>query len=134
MGSTTYLFLILMWSLPLIVLQWLVGGDILLKRWKVLAPGILAPTLYLTVVDTFALHGTTWTINPTQLLNIFFPIIQVPVEESVFFLVTNTLIVQGLILLWMPEARQRVGRIFRRLLRFARHGPDAMKQHEPESG
>src|SRR5512135_1868343 len=93
MGSTTYLFLILIWAFPLIALQCLVGGDILLKRWKVLLPGILVPTLYLTLVDTFALHTGTWTINPTQSLNSFFPLIQVPIEEGVFFLVTNTLIV-----------------------------------------
>ncbi len=131
MESTTYLFLILIWALPVIVLQWLIGGDILLKRWKVLVPGILAPTLYLTLVDTFALHATTWTINPTQSLNVFFPLIQVPIEQGVFFLVTNTLIVQGLILVWMPEARQRLASLVRRLIRFARRGPAAVKQHEP---
>ncbi len=132
MGSTTYLFLILIWALPAIALQWLVGGDILLRRWKVLLPGILAPTVYLTLVDTFALHATTWTINPTQSLNIFFPLIQVPIEEGIFFLATNTLIVQALILLWMPEARQRVATLSRRLIRFARRGPGAAKQQEAE--
>ncbi len=131
MGNATYLFLILIWGLPLIALQWLVGGDILLKRWKVLVPGILVPTLYLTIVDTVGLHATTWTINPTQSLNIFFPLIQVPIEQGVFFLTTNTLIVQGLILLWMPELRQRIARLVRRLIRFARHGPGEIKQHEP---
>ncbi len=134
MGSTTYLFLILVWAIPAIALQWLVGGDILLKRWKVLVPGIMAPTLYLTLVDTIALHTTTWTINPTQSLNIFLPLIQVPIEEAVFFLATSTLIVQSIILLWMPEVRQRIGVLVRRLIRLARHGADAAKQHEPESG
>ncbi len=134
MGSITYLFLILIWSLPVILLQWLIGGDLLLRRWKVLLPGILAPSAYLTLVDMIALRTSTWTINPTQSLNLFIPVIQVPIEEAVFFLVTNTLIVQALILLWMPEARQRVSMLARRLIRFARRGPDVHDQQEPENG
>lgn len=131
MGSLTYLFLIMVWAGPLIVVQWLIGADILLKRWKVLIPGILVPTLYLTVVDSFALRATIWTINPTQSLNLFIPLLNVPIEEFVFFLVTNTLVVQGLISLWMPEMRQRVRHLIRHLIRLARRGPDAI---EPGSG
>jgi lycopene beta-cyclase len=131
LGSFTYLFLILIWSMPVILLQWLLGADLLLKRWKVLVPGILFPTLYLTCVDSAALGSQTWTINPTQSLNFFIPIINVPIEEGVFFLVTNTLIVQGLILMWMPEMRQRIRSVGRRLVRFARRGPGAF-EHESE--
>jgi lycopene cyclase domain-containing protein len=131
MGALTYLFLILIWAGPLILVQWLIGADILLKRWKVLIPGILVPTLYLTVVDSFPLHFSTWTINPTQSLNLFIPLLHVPVEEFVFFLATNTLIVQGLISLWMPEMRQRIRNLIRHLIRLARRGPDAI---EPGSG
>ncbi len=134
MERATYLFLILIWALPVIVLQWLVGADLLLKRWKVLLPGILAPTLYLTLVDTFALHAAARTINPTQSLNIFIPLIQVPLEEAVFFLATNTLIVQGLILVWMPEARQRIGVTIRRLIRLARRAPDAAEPQKTGNG
>jgi lycopene beta-cyclase len=130
-GGFTYLFLILIWSMPVILLQWLLGADLLLKRWKVLVPGILFPTLYLTCVDSAALGSQTWTINPTQSLNFFIPIINVPIEEGVFFLVTSTLIVQGLILMWMPEMRQRIRSMGRRLLRFARRGPQAF-EHESE--
>src|SRR5258705_13849999 len=117
--------------MPVILLQWLLGADLLLKRWKVLVPGILFPTLYLTCVDAAALGSQTWTINPTQSLNMFIPIINVPFEEGVFFLVTNTLIVQGLILMWMPEMRQRIRSMGGRLLRFARRAPQAF-EHESE--
>lgn len=131
MGSFTYLTLILIWAGPIILIQWLIGGDILLKRWKVLFPAILLPTVYLTTVDSAALRSGTWIINPAASLNIFIPIINVPIEEGVFFLATNTLVVQGLILMWMPEVRQRVTALARRLVRFARRGPKAI---EPESG
>ncbi len=113
--------------MPLIVLQWLVGGDILLRRWKVLLPGVLLPSFYLTVIDSIALRWETWTINPTQSLNVFIPIIHVPIEEPIFFLAINTLIVQGLILIWTPTLRQRVRRILQRLIHFARRGPEAVE-------
>ena len=119
MGQYTYLILILIWAGPVILLQWLMGGDLLLRRWKVLIPGILIPTLYLILIDAIALHSTTWTINPVTSLGIFFPVINVPLEEGLFFLVTNTLIVQGLILLLTPQMRQRVMRI----LLLLRRGP-----------
>jgi lycopene beta-cyclase len=90
--------LILVWAMPIIVIQWLLGADLLIRRWKVWIPGVVVPTLYLTFADSFALHSGTWTISPQQSLNLFLPVIGVPVEEAVFFLVTNTLIVQGMIL------------------------------------
>lgn len=117
---STYLLLILIWAGPLIILQWLIGLDMLLKRWKVLVPGILIPTLYLTLVDAFAIGSNTWTINPTQSLGTRIPLINVPVEEAVFFLVTNTLIVQGLIFIMnFPPMWRRM----RRLVSLARLGP-----------
>ena len=95
---TTYLILILVWAGPVIVLQWLLGADFLIRRWKVLIPGIVLSTLYLTFIDSFALRAGTWTISPAQSLAVFIPLIHVPVEEAIFFLVTNTLIIQGMLL------------------------------------
>jgi lycopene cyclase domain-containing protein len=112
-GNATYLILILGWALPIIVLQWLIGAGLLLRRWKVLLPGILIPTLYLTMIDSVALHAGTWTISPQQSLNIFLPVIRVPIEEAIFFLVTNTLLIQGLIL--ALERVQVWGNILRRV-------------------
>ena len=48
--------------------------------------------------------GGTWTISPQQSLNIFLPGIGVPIEEAIFFLVTNTLLIQGMIL-FLERAR-----------------------------
>jgi lycopene beta-cyclase len=103
-GHSTYLVLILGWAGPVIVIQWLLGADLLIRRWKVLIPGILLPTLYLTFIDSFALRSGTWTISPLQSLNIVLPIIGVPLEEAIFFLVTNTLLIQGMIL-FLERAR-----------------------------
>lgn len=60
-----------------------------------LAP-ILLSTIYLWVVDTFALQRGTWVIESgTKLGKHLWPHLEI--EEAVFFLLTNTLIVFGLI-------------------------------------
>ncbi len=118
MGHWTYFVLEVVWAGPIIVMQWLLGIDLMIKRWKVWLPGILIPTLYLTFANSFAISGHTWTINPDQSLGIFLPF-GVPLEELIFFLLTNTLVVQGLILLAMPGVRARV----RRLWSLLRRGP-----------
>lgn len=126
MGPWTYLFLILIWAGPIILMQWLLGLDLMIKRWKVWLPGILIPTLWLTFADSFALRSHTWTIDPAQSLGIFLPL-GVPVEEGIFFLVTNTLVVQGMILLTMPGVLARI----RRITRFVRRGPAAEDPANP---
>jgi lycopene cyclase domain-containing protein len=120
-GHSTYLVLILVWAMPIIVIQWLLGTDLLVRRWKVLIPGILLPTLYLTFVDSFALRSGTWTISSLQSLDIFLPVIGVPIEEAIFFLVTNTLIVQGMIL--FRERARLEARVRRVLMTVVRRKP-----------
>lgn len=98
MRPYNYLILILVWAMPVIILQWLIGLDVFIKRWKVWIPCILIPTIYLTVADSLPLASKTWTIAPDQSTGILLPIINVPIEEGIFFLITNTLVVQGLLL------------------------------------
>ncbi len=130
MGRWTYLLLIVIWAGPIVLIQWLLGLDLMFRRWKVWIPGVLIPTAYLIVIDSVALGSKTWTINPQQSLGVFLPF-GVPIEEGVFFLMTNTLVVQGLILLSMPGVLARVKRLFRllrtgpRALRIARRSDDA---------
>jgi 15-cis-phytoene synthase / lycopene beta-cyclase len=54
----------------------------------------MLPTLYLWIVDTFALQRGTWVINTATKTGLFvWPHLEI--EEAIFFLVTNTLIVFG---------------------------------------
>ncbi len=92
-----YLSLELAWALPPIVLQLAVGADILWHHRRVVFPAIAAATFYLCVVDMLAIHSGTWTINPEFSLGVLFGGV-LPIEEVVFFLVTNTLLVFGLTL------------------------------------
>jgi lycopene cyclase domain-containing protein len=111
-----YLILILGWLafFPLLM-QWGFGLDILLARWPLLLAGILIPSLWLTAMDSVAIGAGTWTIDPAQTLGVFLPG-RVPLEEGVFFLITNTLIVQGILLVSAPEASVRFSQTRNRLL------------------
>lgn len=106
----TYIALELGWALPPIVLQWLVGWRLLQRERRAWLLGILIPTVYLTLADSTAL-GVVWTISPAKSLGVF--VGNVPVEEIAFFLLTNTLVVQSVVLaskyrLLVQNWRQRV--------------------------
>ena len=96
-GEGTYLGLILVWAGPFILLLWTLAYQFLgnLPYANILIP-IALPTLYLWVVDTLALQRGTWSIESGTKLGIHvWPALEV--EEAIFFLATNTLIVFGLV-------------------------------------
>jgi len=93
---TRYLSLILVWALPVVLLQWLVGGQYLLKNLKLFALIVLVPTVYLCFGDAFAITDEIWLISPQQTTGIKFG--PLPLEEAVFFLITNWMVAQGMIL------------------------------------
>lgn len=103
----TYLSLILVWVLPPIMLQVAIGGDLLMKNARLVIAGVLVPTVYLTVADTVAIGFGTWTINPQKTLDILLPG-GLPLEELIFFLMTNILIVFGITLSLEPASKARL--------------------------
>jgi lycopene beta-cyclase len=119
----TYLTLELSWALVPIIIQLAFGADILWRHRAVVLPGILIPTIYLSLADTVAIDGGTWTIDPAQSVGILLGGI-LPIEELIFFLLTNTLVVLGLTLVLAEESQvramalQRIG-AFRSLLKLA---------------
>jgi len=96
-GEGTYLGLIIAWAGTFALLLWTLSSQFLvnLPYTSTLAP-ILTPTLYLWVVDTLALKRGTWTIESGTKLGIFLWD-GLEIEEAIFFLATNTLIVFGLV-------------------------------------
>ncbi|EXJ64412.1 hypothetical protein A1O7_00748 [Cladophialophora yegresii CBS 114405] len=90
-----YLRLILAWACPVMYMLWTFGYQLLLTLpWTKTWLPIAAPTLYLWVVDTLALQKGTWSIELGTKLGIHvWPHLEI--EEAVFFLLTNTLIVWG---------------------------------------
>jgi lycopene cyclase domain-containing protein len=101
-----YLALLLVWALPPIGLQILFGADFLLRYRRLLGLSISIPTLYLSLADALAIWHGTWTIHPGQSLNIFLGGV-LPLEELIFFLVTNTMIVFGVFLFTLRASRRR---------------------------
>lgn len=110
----TYLGLELAWALPPMLLQAGFGGDILRRHWRLVLLGIIVPTIYLSAADFLAIGWGTWTIDPAQSTGIMVGGV-LPIEEVVFFLVTNALVTLGLILVWAPESRERLNKILARI-------------------
>jgi len=106
----TYLSIILFWALPPILLQLLFGADILWHYRKLMFWAIMVPGTYLSLMDIVALKDTTWSISPSQTTGILlFGIL--PLEEVVFFFITNVLIVFGMTLLLANVSEERLEEI-----------------------
>lgn len=103
----TYLALELAWALPPIILQLTFGADILLRHRHLVLLTIIPVTLYLSLADTVAIAGGTWTIDPAQALGILIGGI-LPVEEFLFFLLTTVLVTFGLVLGIATESRRQL--------------------------
>jgi len=106
----TYLALELVWALPPIALQVAVGGDVLWRNRRAVLAALLSVTLFLSAGDLLAIRAGIWTIDPHQSLNLFIGG-GLPIEEVVFFLLSNTLVVFGLTLSLAPEAWERWGQL-----------------------
>ena len=102
-----YLGLLLAWALPPVMLQFGVGADILWSHRAHVLGAILSATLYLAVVDAVAIDAGTWTITPANSLEIYLLGV-LPLEELIFFLATNTLIVFGALLALARATWQRL--------------------------
>ncbi|KAI0847650.1 Squalene/phytoene synthase-domain-containing protein [Daldinia vernicosa] len=96
-GRGTYFGLILIWACPVALLTWSLSGYFILNLPTscVVVP-IVLPTVYLWIVDELALGRGTWAIESgTKLGWRLWGSLEL--EEAVFFLFTNVLIVFGLV-------------------------------------
>jgi lycopene cyclase domain-containing protein len=101
-----YLGSILLWGAPVLGLLWFLGGPVIWRARRPALLGILVPTGYLWLVDRIAIGLGLWTISPRFTTGV--SILGLPLEEMVFFLVTNTLIVFGLLLYrWVIDRTDR---------------------------
>jgi len=96
-GKQTYLGLILIWAGPFLFVLWSLAYQFLVRLpfTNTILP-IALPTVYLWLVDTLALKRGTWVIqNATKTGWVLWPGLEI--EEAIFFLLTNCLIVFGLV-------------------------------------
>jgi lycopene beta-cyclase len=102
----TYLTLILSWALLPVLIQTAFGADLLWARRRELLLSVLTPTVYLWLVDAIAIRSGTWTIDPAQTTGA--AIAGLPIEEMLFFFMTNLIIVFGITLMLADESGPRM--------------------------
>ena len=95
--QTTYLALILTWAPPILAGMWLYDGETLWALRSTVLVSTTVPTLYLWIADAVAIGTRIWTISPTHTIGV--SALGLPIEEATFFLFTNLLVVQGVLLL-----------------------------------
>ncbi len=107
------------------------GVDLLLQdRWRV-SLAVISGTLYLAAADALAIRAGTWTINPDQSLGVYLGG-TLPLEELVFFLLTNILIVFGMSLILNPQSNHRMV-AYLKTLRRVRQTHREWPEHEIQS-
>jgi lycopene beta-cyclase len=97
LDSSLYMGLILVWCSPVLAgMAWL-STPLFWRYRRIWALGVAVPTAYLWIADRFAIGRGIWDISDTYSFD--FEPFGLPIEEAVFFLVTNMLVVQGLLML-----------------------------------
>lgn len=96
-GHGLYLGLILAWAGPVLGAMWWIAGGALWANRRALAWALVPPTLYLWAADRIAIGQGIWTLPDATRSGA--ELFGLPVEEAAFFLLTNLLVVQGLLLL-----------------------------------
>lgn len=100
--SSLYLGAILLWAGPILAIQWAFGWTHLWRARRTVTFAVLVPTLYLWLVDWTAISLDLWVISKTYTVGL--TPLGMPIEEALFFLVTNVFIVQGIVLyLWLLD-------------------------------
>lgn len=109
-----YMSSIVLWCVPVIGIQWLVGGSYLIREKKMVALAVLPPTIYYSAIDYIAIEMGLWTISEQYSTGLMFG--SIPVEEILFFLATNIMVVFGLSLYsWVFYNRNLYGVLYDRL-------------------
>lgn len=101
-GAGTYAGLILVWAAPVLAALWIYAGGEVWPRRRACLLGVAVPTAYLWIADAVAIRLGIWSIDPR--LSTGIGLAGLPVEEALFFLCTNILVVVGLVALLHPPA------------------------------
>ncbi len=108
----TYAALELGWAAIPIAIQLGFGADILWHHRRLVATTILSATAFLGAADALAISSGTWTISEELTLGFKLGGI-LPIEELLFFFLTNTLVTFGSVLALAHESKARLPAAFR---------------------
>ena len=104
-GRATYLLFELGWGLPVVGVQWLVGGACLWRHRRSLVLTVMVASIYLTCADAVAIQQHIWTLQPGRIVGLRLG--NVPIEEAIFFSLTNSMVSQAVILVLRSDFFQR---------------------------
>ena len=100
--ATFYLGWLLAWAGPILAIQWGFGLTYLWAVRERLAVAIAVPTIYLWSVDRIAIELGVWVISDSHTIE--YTLFGLPIEEALFFLLTNVFIVQAIVLyMWVLD-------------------------------
>lgn len=105
----TYLFLELAWAVPVLGIQWLVGWRGLSQHRGALLVAVIIPTVYLSAIDSVAIANGIWALHDDRLVG--WRIGDLPLEEAIFFLLTNAMVAQTVVLVGPSGSRFMIGRL-----------------------
>ncbi len=104
--STFYLGSLLFWAGPILAIQWGFGWPYLWEIRRIFAVMLIVPTLYYWVIDRLAIGMGIWIISDTHTIGL--TLLGLPLEEALFFLLTNIFVIQGIVLyLWLVDCYER---------------------------
>lgn len=104
-GPWRYTVLLLAWGLPPILIQVIFGADLLWQERRIALSTIVAATLYYSLADIIAVSAGIWDFNPALIFGLRLG--PLPIEEVLFFLLTNVLIVFSVTLLLSTASMER---------------------------
>ncbi|TMD61994.1 MAG: lycopene cyclase domain-containing protein [Chloroflexi bacterium] len=93
-----YLPFLLVWALPVIAVQWLAGWRYLWRERGFWPWIVLGLALYFSLADAVAIQAGIWRFDTTSLVGWWLG--PVPVEEILFYLLTATMVVQTVVIVW----------------------------------
>jgi lycopene cyclase domain-containing protein len=82
--------------MPVLILQWAIGWRELWNRRRALLTAVAVVTIYLSAADAVAISQGVWTLHSARITGLKLGVL--PVEEVLFFLLTNSMVVQSVIL------------------------------------
>jgi len=98
-----YLRHLLIWMLPVVVLQWALAWRVFVQcRTAIVWPTLIAGTYY-TIVDMVAVRDGIWYFDSRRILGVF--VGPLPIEEVLFFYLTALLVAQSVVMLLPARLR-----------------------------
>jgi putative membrane protein len=104
-GNLNYLFHLFSWGGFFILIQIIAGRKKILKNISLIIIPSAIMTVYFSIADSISIGQGIWDFDPLQTTGI--RIINIPLEEILFFLVTNILITEAMILFLPSKFLQR---------------------------